>query len=123
MALIRIPEEKRTIRNRDAVAERLATAGIDYEVWAPSHPLEPDATSVDILDAYPAEIDRLKNAGGYVTAGVIDVNAQTPNLDAILADFSREHWHDDDQDSSGWSPHYTESVVDSRFQPVCVGAV
>ena len=101
----------------------------------------------------------------------------TPNLDAMLAQFSREHWHDEDevrfiiegrglfhihpregpvfaleveagdlirvprgtwhwfdlcadrrirairlfQDPSGWTPHYTDSGVDKRFQPVCFG--
>jgi 1,2-dihydroxy-3-keto-5-methylthiopentene dioxygenase len=25
------------------------------------------------------------------------------------------------QDPSGWTPHYTKSGVDSRFQPVCFG--
>jgi len=25
------------------------------------------------------------------------------------------------QDQSGWTPHYTKSGVDARFQPVCFG--
>jgi enolase-phosphatase E1 len=32
-----------------------------------------------------------------VTADVIDVRPETPNLDAMLAKFSREHWHDEDE--------------------------
>jgi 1,2-dihydroxy-3-keto-5-methylthiopentene dioxygenase len=32
-----------------------------------------------------------------VTADVINITAQTPNLDAMLAKFSREHWHDEDE--------------------------
>jgi 1,2-dihydroxy-3-keto-5-methylthiopentene dioxygenase len=32
-----------------------------------------------------------------VTADVIDVTAATPGLDAMLAKFSREHWHDEDE--------------------------
>jgi 1,2-dihydroxy-3-keto-5-methylthiopentene dioxygenase len=28
---------------------------------------------------------------------VIDVNEQTPNLEAMLAKFNREHWHDEDE--------------------------
>ena len=44
-----------------------------------------------------AEIETLKARGGYVTADVIDVNAETPNLDAMLAKFSSEHWHDEDE--------------------------
>jgi len=25
------------------------------------------------------------------------------------------------QDTSGWTPHYTRSGVDARFQPLCFG--
>jgi len=56
-----------------------------------------DASQEDILRAYSAEIDKLKVRGGYVTADVINVNPQTPGLDAMLAKFSREHWHDEDE--------------------------
>ena len=97
MALIRIPEEKRTIVDRAAVALYLDQIGIQYEVWTPEHPTAPEAPSEAILQAYSSEIDRLKQSGGYVTADVINVNAQTPNLDAMLAKFSREHWHDEDE--------------------------
>ena len=47
--------------------------------------------------AYAREIDALKARGGYVTADVIDVKPDTPNLDMMLAKFSREHWHDEDE--------------------------
>jgi len=43
------------------------------------------------------EIEELKVRGGYVTADVIDVNVQTPGLDAMLAKFNREHWHSEDE--------------------------
>jgi 1,2-dihydroxy-3-keto-5-methylthiopentene dioxygenase len=130
-----------------------------------------------VLAAYAAEIDRLKAEGGYVTADVIDVSPQTPNLDAMLAKFRKEHWHDEDevrfilrgrgvfhihpkdapvmaievgpgdlirvprgthhwfdlcserdirairlfQDVSGWTPRYTDTGVDARYEPVCLG--
>jgi len=130
-----------------------------------------------VLAAYAAEIDRLKAAGGYVTADVIDVSPQTPNLDAMLAKFRKEHWHDEDevrfilrgrgvfhihpkdapvmaievgpgdlirvprgthhwfdlcserdirairlfQDVSGWTPRYTDTGMDARYEPVCLG--
>jgi len=43
------------------------------------------------------EIEALKTRGGYVTADVIDVSSTTPGLDAMLAKFNREHWHDEDE--------------------------
>ncbi len=97
MALVRIPQENRTIADRDAIAEYLGALGIQYQVWAPEHPTSAAAPSEEILQAYSAEIERLKESGGYVTADVININPQTPNLDVMLAKFSREHWHDEDE--------------------------
>ena len=97
MATIRIPELGRTLADPEAVREHLAALGIDYERWEPAHPVGPDAPAEEILAAYRVEIDRLKARGGYVTADVIDVKPQTPGLDAMLAKFSREHWHDEDE--------------------------
>jgi 1,2-dihydroxy-3-keto-5-methylthiopentene dioxygenase len=97
MAIVRIPEHKQTIREQREITDRLRQLGIDYEIWRPAHPTSSNAPSEEILGAYKNEIDRLKAAGGYVTADVINVNAQTPGLDAMLAKFSREHWHDEDE--------------------------
>ena len=97
MAVIRIPEENRKLTDRDAITKYLAGIHIDYETWEPSQPIGPGASNEAILQAYSAEIDKLKARGGYVTADVINVNPQTPGLDAMLAKFSREHWHDEDE--------------------------
>jgi len=97
MAVISIPAENRTLREFPEVADYLEGIGIDYERWEPSHQIQPGASAADILDAYKAEIDRLKLEGGYVTADVIDVTAETPNLDAMLNKFNKEHWHDEDE--------------------------
>jgi 1,2-dihydroxy-3-keto-5-methylthiopentene dioxygenase len=175
--VVRIPEENRKITETEAIRQYLAGIDIEYEIWAPSQPVGPDASNEDILRAYSADIEKLKARGGYVTADVVNVNAQTPGLDAMLARFNREHWHDEDevrfiiegrgvfhihprnapvvaieveagdlirvprgtwhwfdlcsdrhirairlfQDPAGWTPVYTESGVDARFEPVCLG--
>jgi 1,2-dihydroxy-3-keto-5-methylthiopentene dioxygenase len=177
MAVVRFPDEGRTVTDEAAVRETLARVGIDYERWQPSHPVPDGAPAEAVLAAYATEIDRLKKAGGYVTADVIDVSPQTPNLDTMLAKFRREHWHDEDevrfilrgrgvfhihprdaavmaievvpgdlirvprgthhwfdlcperdirairlfQDASGWTPRYTGTGVDARYEPVCLG--
>jgi 1,2-dihydroxy-3-keto-5-methylthiopentene dioxygenase len=97
MATVRIPAEARVITGDGPVAEFLATQGIDYE-RVPERPGAPaDAPADVILAAYADKIDALKARGGYVTADIIDVTPETPNLDAMLNKFSSEHWHDEDE--------------------------
>lgn len=97
MAIVRIPEQKRTLKTKEAITEYLASINIEYQTWTPSQPTTAEAPQEEILAAYKKEIDILKAKGGYVTADVINITAQTPNLDAMLAKFSREHWHDEDE--------------------------
>ena len=97
MAVVRIPEQNRRIEDSEQVRQELAAIGIDYERWSPSHEIAAEASTSEILDAYAGEIERLKQSGAYVTADVIDVKPDTPGLDAMLAKFNREHWHDEDE--------------------------
>lgn len=177
MAVLRIPDQRKTLTEKDAIARHLFSLGIDYEIWEPAHPTSPDAPQEEILAAYSKEIDKLKARGGYVTADVINVTSQTPGLDAMLAKFSREHLHEEDevrfivhghgvfhvhpenspvvaieveagdlirvprgtwhwfdlcsdrqirairlfQDPAGWTPVYTDSGEESKFEPMCFG--
>ncbi|CAL1549023.1 unnamed protein product, partial [Lymnaea stagnalis] len=43
------------------------------------------------------EIEKLKRQGGYVTADVINIVPETPNLETMLDRFRPEHWHDEDE--------------------------
>src|SRR5215475_3717537 len=97
MAVVTICNENKTLTNIDEITKTLATCGIDYERWTPSHPIADDAPTEEVLQAYSEEIEDLKTRGGYVTADVIDVSPATPGLDAMLAKFNREHWHDEDE--------------------------
>ena len=176
MAKLRIPQENRSILKMSEVRDYLAGIGIEYERWEPGV-VPADASPEQILDAYSEQIAALKARGGYVTADVIDVKPETPGLEAMLAKFNIEHWHDEDevryiiagrglfhihpaegpviaieleagdlirvprgtlhwfdlcgdrrirairlfQDASGWTPHYTHSALDRKFEPVCWG--
>jgi len=97
MARVTILNEDKTLTADPEIATELAGHGIDYERWTPSHPIADNAPAEDILSAYSREIETLKTRGGYVTADVIDVSQTTPGLDAMLAKFNREHWHDEDE--------------------------
>ena len=97
MALVRIPDEQRTITDIAEVQSFLAARGIDYERAEPGTAVLADAAPDVLLAAYKPKIDELKARGGYVTADVIDVFPHTPNLDAMLNKFNAEHWHDEDE--------------------------
>jgi 1,2-dihydroxy-3-keto-5-methylthiopentene dioxygenase len=177
MAVVSIPAEDRTIHDEPGIRAELAKLHVDYERWDLSR-VSDDATAEAVLAAYADEIDAMKRAGGYTTADVIDVSAETPNLDTMLHKFDREHTHSEDevrfilagrgifflrdgdhvlsvevgpgdmirvprgtthwftlcaekrirairwfQDTTGWTPHYTESGVDAGYQPLCFGPV
>ena len=97
MAIVRIPDEKVTLRDAEAIRGYLAERSIEYARWTPEPPVGADVSSDALLDAYAPKIDELKARGGYVTADVIDVRTDTPGLDAMLAKFNCEHWHDEDE--------------------------
>jgi 1,2-dihydroxy-3-keto-5-methylthiopentene dioxygenase len=97
MARIRIQDENREITDADAIRSFLEPFGIWYEQWPVEGRIDGDASSDEILAAYAPEVERLKARGGFVTADVINVSPDTPNLDAMLAKFSKEHTHSEDE--------------------------
>jgi len=97
MARIRIAEENREITATAEIRDFLRPFGIWYEQWEVAGRLDSAATNEEILSVYAPEIERLKAAGGFVTADVINVTPQTPGLEAMLARFSREHTHSEDE--------------------------
>ena len=98
MAVISIPDESRTITDTGEISQFLEPFGIWYEKWDVSGGgIGDNATEEEILTAYGAEIERLKEKGGYVTADVIDVHPDTPGLDTMLDKFKVEHTHSEDE--------------------------
>ena len=173
MAVVNVPDKNLVLREAGEITEYLASIGIDYERWDTEEArVSPDATAGEILEAYADEIEKLKASGGYVTADVIDIKADIPNLETMLDKFRPEHWHDEDevrfivkgcgifhiapengdvtavkmtagdlirvprgtkhwfdldetrtvrairlfQDTSGWTPHYTESGLEKNYR-------
>jgi 1,2-dihydroxy-3-keto-5-methylthiopentene dioxygenase len=97
MATINVPDKNLVLREPGEIKEYLAGIGIDYERWEAMHEVSPDAPVDEILAAYANEIEKLKDQGGYVTADVIDIKPETPNLEPMLERFRPEHWHDEDE--------------------------
>lgn len=171
MAVVSIPDKNLTLTETAEITDYLASINIEYEKLESQPRISPDASADEILAAYAPEIEELKNKGGYVTADVIDIKPEIPNLETMLDKFRPEHWHDEDevrfivkgcgifhiapengdvtaikmtagdlirvprgthhwfdldenrtvrairlfQDTSGWTPHYTESGLERNY--------
>ena len=97
MATLTIRQENRTLADAEEISRFLARFGIWYRRSELGDELTDEADAAAILAAYEAPIRELQAEGGYVTADVIDIKPETPNLEAMLAKFDKEHWHDEDE--------------------------
>jgi 1,2-dihydroxy-3-keto-5-methylthiopentene dioxygenase len=97
MALVTIPSESRELRDAAEIRAFLEPFGICFEQWPVAGRVTETSTNDEILTAYAPEIERLKVAGNFVTADVINVNPETPNLDTMLNKFNKEHTHSEDE--------------------------
>ncbi len=97
MATVTIPSEDRTLTDESEISEFLSQFGIWYRRFEGDDDLSADATEEEILEAYAEPIAKLKEEGGYVTADVINVTPDIPNLDAMLAKFQAEHTHSENE--------------------------
>jgi len=71
MALVHVPDQDREISKPQEIREFLSDYGIQFEQWDVAGRLAEDATDEQILAEYSPEIERLKEAHGFVTADVI----------------------------------------------------
>lgn len=97
MARVSIPSEDRVIEDDREIKEFLGSYGVIYENWDVAGRIGSEATDEEILEAYSPEIERLKEAHGFVTADIINVVPETPGLDEMLAKFDKEHLHTEDE--------------------------
>ena len=97
MARVFIESENRTINDVAEIRAYLEPHGIWYERWETAGRLSENPTDAEILSEFAPEIEKLKHHGGFVTADVINVKPDTPNLDAMLNKFNKEHTHSEDE--------------------------
>jgi 1,2-dihydroxy-3-keto-5-methylthiopentene dioxygenase len=97
MAIVRNVNGDLTFRAPGEIREFLQPFGIAYENWPVAGRVDPDASAEEILQAYAPEVEVLKARGGYITADVVDVTPEVPNLQAMLDKFNKEHRHLEDE--------------------------
>ena len=97
MATMTFRDSQRVLEDAAEISAALAPFGIWYRRFEGTDQLGESPTDQEILEAYKEPIEALKAEGGYVTADVINVRPTTPGLEAMLAKFNREHFHDEDE--------------------------
>lgn len=97
MARIVIPDTNTTIEDTLSIKEFLKPHGIYYDHYQSLPELNDESSDEQILRAYDRQIEELKRKGQYVTADVINVSPATQGLDTMLAKFSSEHTHSEDE--------------------------
>lgn len=77
------------------ISNLMKLEGLIYERWELSDTSNrPDE---DILDIYHADIQQISKRMGYQSADLVALSEKTPKLDEIIAKFSKEHHHLEDE--------------------------
>lgn len=101
MAELRVRGEDTVLTDAQSIDDFVQQYGLTYQKWDISK-LEQADTQAEteqehILSVFAEEIEQLKVQGGYTTADVIALKPDTPNLDAMLSKFDKEHLHTEDE--------------------------
>lgn len=117
MTKLTIPSEKKTIEDFNEIKSFCLTYGIELTRWTTKENIKDDDVEEKILSAYEHELKPYMQRKGFKCADVINVHAQTPNIEELRAKFLKEHTHSEDEvrffvDGEGlfWF-HFQDGVV------------
>ncbi len=79
------------------IANLLNARGVRFERWQTPAQLTPGASQDEVIAAYSADIERLKQEKGYVAVDVVSLNADHPEKAAFRQKFLNEHRHSEDE--------------------------
>lgn len=94
--MARLEFQGKTYADPEMIRTLMAEHGVVYERWG-LRGNAGDAPDEKVLEIYAAEVDRLKRERQYLTADLIALRPDTPQLDVIAAKFDKEHHHVDDE--------------------------
>jgi 1,2-dihydroxy-3-keto-5-methylthiopentene dioxygenase len=84
-------------RDQRDIMKALVPFDVRFERWEASRPLPPGAGQDAVLEAYAADIDRLRKMGGYQSVDVVRIHPEHPDREAMRQKFLAEHTHADDE--------------------------
>ncbi len=98
MAVLTLLDPQRIeIRDPKEIKKFMNDRGIIFEQWEASMPLKESDSQETILKAYEHELAPYMKKNGYLSADVINVHKDTPNIEMIRNKFLSEHTHSEDE--------------------------
>jgi 1,2-dihydroxy-3-keto-5-methylthiopentene dioxygenase len=98
MAILRLLDEgSKEIKDPREIKIFMNERGIIFEQWKAKEPLKDSDSQETILKAYEHELGPYMKKHGYLSADVINVHKETPNIEAIRQKFLSEHTHSEDE--------------------------
>ncbi|CAM4269527.1 1,2-dihydroxy-3-keto-5-methylthiopentene dioxygenase [Pseudoalteromonas ostreae] len=79
------------------IATELNKVNVRFEQWQATKTITADTSHEAIISAYNADIERLKQQGGYQTVDVISLAKGNPSAADLRAKFLFEHTHSEDE--------------------------
>ncbi|MFA5941273.1 MAG: cupin [Sinimarinibacterium sp.] len=79
----------------EAIRDRLAAVGVEFERWEASQPLSPTASPEEVMAAYKSSIDTLNAKYGFKSVDVVNMHPDHPQAEASRGKFLAEHTHAD----------------------------
>jgi 1,2-dihydroxy-3-keto-5-methylthiopentene dioxygenase len=98
MAILTILDPySKIIKDASEIKSFMNERGIIFEQWSANRRLQDNDSQETILNAYEHELGPYMKKHGYLSADVINVNKDTPNIELIRAKFLSEHTHSEDE--------------------------
>ncbi len=91
-------DDARTLQEYDQseqIHEHLQAIDVRFERWSANVPLQEDASQEEVLAAYDAQINDLRQEYGFQSADVVQLNPDHPEREVFRNKFLAEHIHAD----------------------------
>jgi len=105
MAFVTIQDSKKTLASADEIRDFLGFHGLTYQTWdvpqtlaeiQKKNLLTPEEKST-VLNTYEPQLKQLATEKGYIDNDMVCLCPETPNIDALLSKFDKDHYHTDDE--------------------------
>lgn len=98
MAILKLLDQGgKTVTNVADIKAFMNERKIIFEQWEAARPLKDSDDQATILAAYEHELGPYMKRHGYLSADVINVHKDTPNIEEIRKKFLAEHTHAEDE--------------------------